>query len=162
MSDFIIFLPLTFLYLILKSTLFSSLPVPDLPLLIVFYMAYRKPSIEGAALAFILGYIDDAFSGGVIGSTSFCLIFIYAATRLSAGKVQFSTPFVRAGGAGIAEFVKGVLMYAVLRLTGLNVHFSGWVFLDSVITAAFAPAIITLFTRLKSLAGRGAFKDNVN
>lgn len=162
MRELIIFLPLTFLYLILKSTLFSSLPVPDLPLLIVFYMAYRRPSIEGVALAFLLGYIDDAFSGGVIGSTSFSLIFIYAATRLSAGKVQFSTPFVRAGGAGIAEFIKGLIMYAVLRLTGLNVHFSGWIFLDSVITAVFAPAIITLFSRLTSLAGRGAFKDNAD
>ncbi|MBI5902828.1 MAG: hypothetical protein HZB84_04995 [Deltaproteobacteria bacterium] len=89
MSELIIFLPLTFLYLILKSTLFSSLP-------------------------------------------------------------------------GIAEFIKGLIMYAVLRLTGLNVHFSGWVFLDSVITAVFAPAIITLFMRLKSLTGRGPFKDNAN
>lgn len=162
MSDFIIFLPLTFLYLTLKSTLFSSLPVPDLPLLIVFYMAYRKPSIDGVVLAFLLGYIDDAFSGGIIGSTSFSLIVIYGATRLSAGRVQFSTPFIRAGGAGIAAFIKGLVMYAILRLTSLNAHFTAGVFLEAVITGVFAPAMITIFTRLTALVSRDAFKDNVN
>ena len=59
MKEFLIFLPLTILYLALKSALFPNVPAPDIPLIIIFYMASRKASIEGVLLAFVLGYVED-------------------------------------------------------------------------------------------------------
>src|SRR3989304_4815710 len=73
MREFLVFLPLTIAYFALKSTLFAGFPLPDIPLIIVFYMAYRKAAVAGVLSAFAFGYLDDAFSGGIIGTSSFAL-----------------------------------------------------------------------------------------
>ncbi|MBI5235203.1 MAG: rod shape-determining protein MreD [Deltaproteobacteria bacterium] len=162
MKEFIIFLPLAALYLAFKSTLFASVPMPDLPLIIVFYSAYRKTSIEGVILAFILGYMDDVMSGGIIGASSFSLIIVYMAVRLIALKVHFSTVATRAGGAASAALLKGVLIGMVLRSAGIHVSFLGNVLLITAATGVFAPAFITLFTRLINLVSPAAFKDSAH
>ncbi len=162
MKEFIIFLPLAALYLAFKSTLFANVPVPDLPLIIVFYSAYRKTSIEGVILVFILGYMDDVMSGGVIGASSFSLIIVYMAVRLIASKVHFSTAQARAGGAAGAALLKGILIGMVLRSAGIHASFIGNVLLITVTTGVFAPAFITLFTRLLNLVTPAAFKDNAH
>ena len=92
MKEFLLFLPLTIIYLALKSTLFASFPLPDIPLIMVFYLASRKASVEGALFAFVLGYLDDAFSGSVIGASSFALVLIYLGTHLMSMLVEFTTP----------------------------------------------------------------------
>jgi hypothetical protein len=55
MRDFLIFLPISLFFLALRSTLFKGFPLPDIPLLIVFYVAYTRPSLEGVVLSFVLG-----------------------------------------------------------------------------------------------------------
>lgn len=162
MKEFLIFLPLTILFLTIKSALFPNLPMPDLPLIIVFYMAYSKASVEGALMGFVLGYLDDAFNGGIIGSTSFALIFIFLTVHLTSKMMQFTTPGTRAIGAGIAALVKGALTYAVLRFTNVDVYFLGHVILQAIITGVFAPAIITLLMRLTSFTSPRRFKGNIN
>lgn len=162
MKEFLIFLPLTIVYLGFKSTLFANIPVPDLPLIIAFFMAYRKLSIEGVLLAFVLGYIDDAFGGGIMGSTSFSLIFIFLSVHLLSKIVHFSTPAIRAGGAGAAALVKGILTYYILRFANLEVHFLPHVLLQAVMTGIFAPAIITLLMRIITVFSPHTFKDNAN
>jgi rod shape-determining protein MreD len=115
MKESLLFLPLTVIYLAIKSTLFPAFPAPDLPLIIVFYMAYRKSSFEAVLLGFALGYIEDAFSAGIIGSTSFALIAVFIAVNLFSRKVQFSTPMMRGGGIAVASAVKGLIIYAIIR-----------------------------------------------
>jgi rod shape-determining protein MreD len=162
MKEFIIFLPLAALYLAFKSTLFASVPMPDLPLIIVFYSAYRKTSIEGVILAFILGYMDDVMSGGVIGASSFSLIIVYMAVRLIASMVHYSTVATRAGGAAAAALLKGILIGMVLRSVGIHISFIGSVLLIAITTGASAPAFITLLTRLVNLVTPAAFKDGAH
>ena len=91
MKDFLIFIPATIVYLAVKSTIFASFPVPDLPLIMVFYLGYTRPSLEGALLCFVVGYIEDALAGGVTGSTSFALIFIFLCAYFLSRKVQFTS-----------------------------------------------------------------------
>lgn len=161
MKEFLIFLPLTILYLAVKSTIFPNFPLPDLPLLIVFYMAFKKPSVEGALLGFVLGYLDDAFNGGIVGTTSFSLVFIFLVMHFLAKKVQFSTPAFRAGGVAAAALLKGILTYSVLRYANVNVYFFTHVILQALVTGILAPGIITLLSRITAL-GRQSFKDNAN
>lgn len=162
MKEFLFFLPVTIVYLAVKSTLLPNIPLPDLPLLIVFYLAYRKPSVEGVFFAFALGYLDDAFNGGIIGTTSFSLVFIYVAIHLLAKRVQFITPAFKAGGAGAASLAKGIVTYQILKSAGYAVSFLGLVVLESLVTAALAPGIISLFTRVSGALTPQSFKDNLN
>ncbi len=162
MKEFLLFLPITALYLALKSTLFASIPVPDLPLIIVFYVAYSRDSLEGAFLGFVLGYMDDAFNGGIIGTSSFALVFIFLGVHLIARRVHFSTPAMRAGGAAAASIIKGLLSYAVLRYANVNAYFFSYMVLSALVTGICAPPIITGLAWLTELVSPHKFKDNID
>ncbi len=162
MKEFLVFVPLTVLFLAIKSTLFVNFPLPDLPLIIVFYMGYRRASLEGVLLAFALGYLDDAFNGSIIGSSSFALTSIFLAIFLLSKKVQFSTPALRAGGVGAAALIKGVLSYAVLRFTNVDVYFFTHVVLHAVVTGALASPVIIGLQRLTIYISPQTFKDKEN
>ncbi len=160
MKEFLIFLPLTILYLALKSALFPNVPAPDIPLLMIFYMASRRASIEGVLLAFILGYVEDTLNGWIIGSTSFSLVFIFFAVHLLAKKVHFSTPSMKAGGAAFFTLIKGLTLYAIIRFVNYNVPFLFRIIFQALLTGIFAPAILTLLSRVSAWASPGAFKGN--
>ncbi|MFQ5736920.1 MAG: rod shape-determining protein MreD [Thermodesulfobacteriota bacterium] len=162
MKEFLLYLPITAFYLALKSTLFPEFPLPDLPLIIVFFVAYRKVSLEGAFLGFVLGYMDDAFNGGIIGSSSFSLIFIFLATHLVSKKVDFATPALRATGAGVAMLVKELLTFMVMRSSNIDAYSFIHVILHSVVTGICAPPVITALMWLTGLVSPRKFKDSVN
>lgn len=160
MKEFLLFLPLTIIYLALKSTIFAAFPLPDIPLIMVFYLASRKASTEGAVFAFVLGYLDDAFSGGVIGTSSFALLVIFLSVHLLSMVVQFTTPAARAGGAAGAALVKGAASYYVLRYANIDVYFLTHVVLQALVTGFFAPPVISALQWLVMLVTPRKFKDN--
>ncbi len=158
MKDYLIFLPLTILYLVIKGTLFPTVPLPDVPLVIVLYVAYNKPSVEGALLAFIIGWLEDALTAGVFGSTSAALVVIFLALHLLSKRMQLSTPLTKAAMAGVFSLAKGGIIYAVLSFTDFDVPFLNYTIFQAIITAAFAPAIIVLISRLTRYLNPHSFK----
>ncbi len=158
MKDYLIFLPLTILYLVLKGTIFPTVPLPDVPLIIILYVAYSKPSIEGALLGFVLGYLEDALTAGVLGSTSFALVVVFLAVHLLSKKMEFSTPFIKAAAAAVFTLAKGALIYMVLSFTDFDVPFLNRIVFQAVITGAFAPAIIVLISRLTAYLSPHSFE----
>lgn len=160
MKDFLLFFPVAIFYLALKTTLFPDFPLPDVPLLMVFYIAYRKPSVEGAVFAFIIGFIDDAFCGSIIGSTSFALLVTYIAVFLSSKLVQFSTPATRAGGAAAAAVLKGLLTFYILKFAHVSASFVFHVLLLAIATGIVAPAAMNLLTKTSAYLSPKGFKDS--
>ncbi len=160
MKEFLLFLPLTIIYLALKSTLFTAFPLPDIPLIMVFYLASRKASTEGALTAFVLGYLDDAFSGGIIGSSSFALVVIFLCVHLLSMLVQFTSNTAIAAGAAGAALVKGAAVYYILRYSNVDAYFITHVVLQSLVTGFFAPPVISGLKRLLALVTPRKFKDN--
>jgi rod shape-determining protein MreD len=152
MRDFLIFLPLTLLFLAIRSTLFDGIPLPDLPLLIVFYLAYTRASISGVVLSFVLGFIDDVFNAAVIGSTSFSLVLVFAATYLLGKKFHFSTTTMIITGGGVMALIKVILTYVILGLFNLHVDLLVNTLPQIILTGLFAPAIIAVISRLGLLA----------
>lgn len=150
------------MYLALKSTILASVPLPDLPLLMVFFAASRRPSVEGVAFAFVLGYVEDVLEGGIIGSSSFALIAVFLVVHLLSMRVHFSTAATRAGGAAMAVLIKGLLIYIVISTVGLKVHIFVDVILQAVVTGVFAHAIITVMARLAGRIAPGAFKGDLS
>lgn len=160
MKEILLFLPIAVVYIAVKTTLFPSFPLPDIPLLMVFYLAYTKPSTAVALFAFALGFIDDAFSGGIIGATSFALVAIFIAVYILSRFVQFTTPSLIAGGGLATAVLKGVLTFSVLKFSNLNVHFFTHVLLQGFVTAVFAPLVIAAFKSLTSFINPQTFKDS--
>ncbi len=148
MRDFLIFLPITLFFLALKSTLFEGLPLPDLPIIIVFYIAYARPSLAGVVLSFVLGYIDDVFSGAVIGSTSLSLVFVFALVHLLSKKVHFSTAGMMALGATVMALLKFTAAYIILSSFNTHIPFLAYVLPAVLLTGLFAPAVISVFSWL--------------
>lgn len=162
MKESLFLLPIAVFYLAVESTLFPNMPLPDVPLLFVFFMAWRRPGIEGVLLAFALGYIDDAFNGGVIGSTSFALALVFLSAHLLSKRIHFSTPVARAAGAGGLRLLKGLFMYLVLKSAGLKAGGVPRLFFEILLTAAFAPFAIALLNRLCAFINPHAYKDSAN
>ncbi len=148
MKNYLILIPLSIIYYSLKSTLLPSVPLPDLTILAVLYLATHDVSAEGVLLAFILGYIDDTFSGAVLGSTSFATTFIYAFVYILSYKIDFLGIYGRVIGAFSLVIIKGILCYFLLDSLGIEVNFLLTYLPTAVITALFAPAIIYLIGRL--------------
>lgn len=158
MKDYLLILPLTIIYLAIKSTLLPTVPVPDLPLLVIFYFAYRKPSAEVALLAFALGYVEDLFGAGVTGSTSFSLVIIFLAVLAISKKVHFSTPLVNACMVAGLSLAKGLLIYFTVNFVGIEASFIGYIIAQSFITGIFTPATLSLFAKVSSWKNQQTFE----
>jgi rod shape-determining protein MreD len=153
MKNYLIFLPVTLIYLSLKSTLASALPIPEITVMITLFIAYDKTSLQGLILVFILGYIDDVFTGSVIGSSSFALVLIYVVVGLMSRKVELATVTTRAGVATALTLLKMITVWIIIRATGLPVPFSAQIIFTVIVTGLFAPVIIAAFMWLKNLVG---------
>ena len=162
MKDFLIFLPTTLLFLALKSTILHSVPLFDLPLLISFYVAYRRPSPEGVVLAFTLGYMEDVMGGALLGVTSFGLVIVYAAAYLLSKKVDFQGAAMKVVGAGAMSLVAGLSAYIILSVKDLQAPVLAYILPEALVTALFAPAIIGLLARLTEKGSRGQSREGGN
>ncbi|MBI5559651.1 MAG: hypothetical protein HY883_00040 [Deltaproteobacteria bacterium] len=156
MKDFFIFLPLTVVYLAFKAAVFPSLPLPDITLLIVLFVAQKGASVGGALLSFVLGYVDDVFSGAIIGSTSFALALTFGVAYLLSRKVHFSTVAAMAIGSAGLDLFKWVLILAALGLSGVKFPFMPQILLTVTVTGFFAPVILPFFRRLSATKVPGA------
>lgn len=148
MKNFLIYIPVTALYLSFKTTVTPGLPVPDITVLIVFFAASRKPSLDVAILAFTLGYIEDIFAGGVLGSSSFSLVFVFAAVVALLRWLEFSTLPAKVIASAALSLLKGTLTWMVLNLSGLEIGFNPGIALVAATTGLSAPLFIALLRRI--------------
>lgn len=148
MKDYIIILPLAILFLLIKSTIFYWMPLPDVLLIIVFHLAITRPTAIGVILTFIIGYLSDAFTGGVMGVTSFSLIVVYVFTYLFSHKLQIKSRNAQTIMLGLFSLVKGlVIYYLILDMVSFAVLYKV-IIPTALMTGLFAPAIITILLRL--------------
>lgn len=159
MKEISAFLPIAIVYLALKSTIFSNIPLPDVTLLIVFHTAHRKAATAGVLFAFALGYIEDAFTGAVLGSSSFSFLVVFLAVHLVSKKVQFTTTPVRVIGGFASSLIKGLIIYSILRSAGLKVNFPADAFFVAITTGITAPWILTAYGKLTAYLNPHKFKD---
>ncbi|MBI5683026.1 MAG: rod shape-determining protein MreD, partial [Deltaproteobacteria bacterium] len=133
---------------------------PDFLLIMVFYLglhskspahAKSKEGIEGVILSFLLGLIADIFSSGVIGATSFGLVFIFILTHLLSGKMTFDVLPVKTGGVFIMTLLKANLVYVVLRmlLFDRNIPFYIYAVPSAIITTVVSPLVFNLLDRIE-------------
>lgn len=158
MRDYIALFIISIAYLVVESTLMTSLPLPDVLLIMVFYTAVRRPSTLGALICFALGYLEDIFLGGVLGATSFAFMAVFLSVYLLSKKVHFVSPGVTAVTALALSALKVFLIYSIMRTISGDLGLSVFTAAQIILTAVFAPFVITLLERLETILSPHAFE----
>lgn len=143
--------------LLLQGALARHLPTeyvaPSLVLPMVLFMAVGEFSLErGVSLAFVLGYLTDAFLGSALGLWTFTLVAIFLLARVAGLKlflhgVVFQVLLTFVGSLTVGVIMTGLLLVfdrrplAVLAAMGV-------VTCQSLATAACAPAVFALLARV--------------
>jgi len=151
MKSFPLYLLLVIIYLSVRSTLLVTLPAPDLSLIVVFYIAIQKASFEGAIFSFILGYVDDVFSGGVIGMTSLSLVVSFMATHYMSRRVDMDTPYTKMLGVTLMALLKVSLSCLVIYSMHEDIPSLVPLFLTLVVTGLLAPLLLNFIARIDGL-----------
>ncbi len=158
MRDYIALFILSIAYLVIESTIITSLPLPDVLLIMVFYSAAKRPSAAGVLVCFALGYLEDIFLGGILGATSFSFMAVYLSVFLLSKKVHFNSPSVAALTALFLCSLKVFLIYSIMRTISGNLGLSVFTAAQILLTAVFAPFIINLLERLETMVSPHAFE----
>ncbi|GIW42522.1 MAG: hypothetical protein KatS3mg076_3099 [Candidatus Binatia bacterium] len=142
--------------LLAQTTVLASAPLrgfaPDLSLLLCVYLGLRAPSPGGALGAFAVGYLQDAFSGNVLGLHAFALSAVFLSVYFAARQLWVENPLSQVFLFFVASVEKSLL---VLLLTGLFLSavagaaslltLALW---QAVLAALFGPPLLFLLGRL--------------
>jgi len=158
MRDYIALFLVSIAYLVVESTIMTSLPLPDVLLIMVFYTAAKRPSTAGVLVCFSLGYLEDIFLGGILGTTSFSFMAVFLCVYLLSKKVHFNTPAVAAVTALALASLKAILIYTIMRTINNDLGLSVFTVAQIVLTAVFAPFVITLLEPLETIVSPHAFE----
>ena len=143
--------------LLLVQGLFALTPwdafVPSLVLPMVLYMAVGEFSLaRGVSLAFVLGYLTDAFAGGSMGLWTFTLVSAFLLARIAGLKLflhgmvfQVVLTFLASCFAGLE--MAGLLLVFDRRPLAVGAAL-GHVVTQSLSTAALAPGVFWLIRQV--------------
>lgn len=160
MKDYLIMIPLTILFLLIKSSILYWMPLPDLLLIIVFHIALTRPTAYGVVLSFVIGYLADAFTGGVIGITSLSLIIVFLFTYIFSHKLQIKSRNSQTVMLGLLALAKGLIVYYLMSdMVDISIIYIV-VMPTALMTGLVAPAAITLMLRLDDRFELNKFKGS--
>jgi rod shape-determining protein MreD len=131
---------------------------PDLGLVAVVWLAYRRGPVEGCSASFISGFVDDALSVAPLGFNALVKTLVAWAASLFHGAIHVDRLFLP------FLFVAGASILKALAVNGLSLLFRGalpaydllsrtlWV--EVGYSALVAPLCFFLFDLAASLNGR--------
>ncbi|MFQ5900101.1 MAG: rod shape-determining protein MreD [Thermodesulfobacteriota bacterium] len=153
MKIFFLSLGFGFFFLIIKTAVlgffFPPYLIPDIILVLVFFLGVHLPSWKGVVASFILGYLADTFAGGIIGISSFSLISIFLVLHLLSKKVDFNIIPLKVIGLVIAGIMNGLIMLILLKVTNSQIEVFNMLVLSNVlITASVGPLLLFMLDKV--------------
>jgi rod shape-determining protein MreD len=141
--------------LVLQSTalhvLSASAAVPDIPLILCVYLGLRQHSIGGALGAFVLGYVQDSFSGTAIGLNAFGMCLVYLLVYLTSRRLWVDNLISKVVVVFLASAIKMAAVTALLLLlvspVSLSAPIVSSLLLQAALTAAVGPPIFSVLAR---------------
>jgi len=148
------------LALLLQTAVFPGLTAgraaPDLLLILCVYLGLHQHSAAGAFGAFLLGYLEDAVSGSVIGLNAFAMCLVYLLVYLTSRHLWVDNAISKIVVVFIAAAVKtaAVLTLVAVFLSEERV----WTTLlprlsiEAVLAALLSPPMFAILSRIYDLA----------
>jgi rod shape-determining protein MreD len=128
---------------------------PDLLLIVCVYLALRRHSVGGALGAFGLGYLQDAFSGSVIGLNAFGMSLVFIVIYLTSRRLWVENTVSRVVAVFLASVVKTaailVLVALFMSVEGLGSTILSYLLTDALLAAALSPAVFAVLSRTQLL-----------
>jgi rod shape-determining protein MreD len=89
---------------------------PDIPLIVVVMLAFRRGPEFGCGAGFLAGLLQDAATGGLLGVQALTKSLIGFGVGALAGRLRVSQPLVQVPGLVVLSLVEGVARFALLQL----------------------------------------------
>jgi rod shape-determining protein MreD len=148
---------------LLQTTLFHVLPLhlrlsPDVLLVIVVFLGLHRHTVGSVIAAFLLGYVQDAVSGGAVGMNAFGMVAVYMLVYLTCRRLWVDNVLSKVVLVFLASWVKAVAVLAVSFVFGASggawAATLGGVLLNALAAAALAPPVFALLAGARMVDAR--------
>ena len=138
--------------LVLQSTALHAIPggaaVPDILLILCVYLGLHRHSVSGALGAFVLGYVQDSFTGTAVGLNAAAMCLVYLTIYLTSRRLWVDNLISKVVVVFLAAVIK------IVAVTVLSMTFISWpalsrtmvsmLALQALLTAACGPLVLRL------------------
>ena len=129
---------------------------PDLLLIMCVYLGLRQHSVAGAVGAFLLGYLQDAFSGSVVGLNAFGMCLVFIVVYMTSRRLWVDNTISKFVVVFLASVLKSA---ALLSLAALFMSVEGvggtvlrYLLVEAVLAALLSPAVFAVLAQTQHLA----------
>lgn len=90
--------------------------VPDLPFVVMVFLALRRGPEVGCLAGFLAGLLQDATGGGLVGVQALTKALAGFVLGLAGGRLQVGSPLVQVPGLVLLTVGEGLLRFGLLQL----------------------------------------------
>jgi rod shape-determining protein MreD len=156
----IFFALFTMTALLLQTSILPRLSIgratPDLLLIMCVYLGLHQHTVGGAVGAFFLGYLQDTFSGSVVGLNAFGMCLVFTIVYLTSRHLWVDNAISKVVVVFLASVTKTL---AILALVAVFMSVEGWsnsvvryLFVEAALAAVLSPAIFAVLARSAELS----------
>jgi len=129
---------------------------PDLLLIICVYLGLHQHTVAGAVGAFLLGYLQDAFSGSIVGLNAFGMCLVFTVVYLTSRRLWVDNAISKVVVVFLASLLKTMAILALVALflsvEGLWHTILGYLLMEAALAAVLSPAVFALLARTQQIA----------
>jgi rod shape-determining protein MreD len=146
--------------LLLQTTLLPLASIgratPDLLLIMCVYLGLHQHTMGGAVGAFFLGYLQDTFSGSVLGLNAFGMCLVFTIVYLTSRRLWVDNAISKVVVVFLASVLKTLAILALVALfmsvEGLSNSVLRYLFIEAMLAAILSPAIFAILARTGELS----------
>lgn len=146
--------------LLLQTTLLPLTSVgratPDLLLIICVYLGLHQHTVAGAVGAFVLGYLQDAFSGSVVGLNAFGMSLVFTLVYLTSRRLWVDNAISKIVVVFLASVLKtgAILALIAIFLSAGNLWHTvvQYLLIEATLAAVLSPAVFALLALTQQVA----------
>jgi rod shape-determining protein MreD len=146
--------------LLLQTTLLPLTSVgratPDLLLIICVYLGLHQHTVAGAVGAFVLGYLQDSFSGSVVGLNAFGMSLVFALVYLTSRRLWVDNAMSKIVVVFLASVLKTGAMLGLIAifLSAVNLWHTvvQYLLIEAALAAVLSPAVFALLAFTQRVA----------
>lgn len=129
---------------------------PDLLLIICVYLGLHHHSVTGAVGAFLLGYMQDTFSGSVVGLNAFAMCLVFTLVYLTSRRLWVDNAISKIVLVFLASVLKTTAVLALIALfmsaANLWQSVANYLVLEAVLAGILSPAMFAVLARTQQFA----------
>lgn len=150
---------------LLQTTLIHALPsrfqiAPDVLLAVCVFLGLHRHTVGGVVGAFLLGYVQDAVGGGVVGLNAFGMVVVYVLVYLTCRRLWVDNVISKVVLVFLASWVKTVAVLVVSVVFGaIGDDWGpalGQALISAVLAAVVAPPVFALLSGVRTTDQREA------